>query len=69
MFAAAMPMPVDFSTGIFFATAPELRQGDVLHLDWVPASGMVLLLNDRKVLDPILPSATQYCASGWEPGR
>lgn len=40
-----------------FATAPELKQGDVLHLDWMSGSGMVVLLNGRKILEPIADAA------------
>ncbi|RBA25266.1 chalcone isomerase family protein [Herminiimonas fonticola] len=36
-----------------FASVAELKQGDVLNLDWVPGSGMVVLLNGKKILEPI----------------
>lgn len=52
--ALAVPM-AKFSA--MFATTSELRQGDVLHLDWVPGSGMAVLLNGRKVLEPITDAA------------
>ncbi|CAL62767.1 Conserved hypothetical protein, putative chalcone isomerase [Herminiimonas arsenicoxydans] len=40
-----------------FATVPELRQGDVLHLDWMPGSGMVAALNGRRTFEPIADAA------------
>lgn len=44
-----------------FAATPELKRGDVLHLDWVPGTGMEVLLNGRKILQPIV-DATFYNA-------
>ena len=36
-----------------FASIAELKQGDVLNLDWVPGSGMVVVLNGKKILEPM----------------
>ncbi len=40
-----------------FASVAELKQGDVLNLDWLPGSGMVVLLNGKKILEPIADQA------------
>ncbi len=40
-----------------FATVAELKQGDVLNVDWLPGSGMVVLLNGKRILEPIADQA------------
>lgn len=40
-----------------FASVAELKQGDVLNVDWIPSSGMVVLLNGKKILEPIADPA------------
>jgi hypothetical protein len=40
-----------------FASVSELKQGDVLNVDWIPGSGMVVLLNGKKILEPIADPA------------
>ncbi|MBX9902455.1 MAG: chalcone isomerase family protein [Burkholderiaceae bacterium] len=38
--------------GDMFATIPELKKGDTIHVDWVPGSGTTLLLNGKRVIEP-----------------
>ena len=52
--ALAAPM-VKFNA--MFASVAELKQGDVLNLDWLSGSGMVVLLNGKKILEPIADQA------------
>lgn len=40
-----------------FASVSELKQGDVLNVDWIPGSGMVVLLNGKRILEPIADTA------------
>jgi hypothetical protein len=40
-----------------FASVSELKQGDILNLDWLPDSGMVVLLNGKRILEPIADQA------------
>ncbi|MFC7299070.1 chalcone isomerase family protein [Herminiimonas aquatilis] len=40
-----------------FTSIAELKQGDVLNLDWVPGSGMVVILNGKKILEPMNDAA------------
>lgn len=47
--------------GEIFASVPEGRKGDVITVDWVPGTGMVIHLNGRKLADPI-PDAAFYNA-------
>ena len=37
--------------GELFASIPELKKGDLLTIDWVPARGMQLQLNGKKIAD------------------
>ena len=47
--------------GELFASIPELKKGDLLTIDWVPASGMQLQLNGKKIAEPY-PDATFFNA-------
>jgi hypothetical protein len=43
--------------GELFAAIPELKTGDLLLVDWVPGTGMVISLNGRRVAEPINDAA------------
>lgn len=47
--------------GEIFASVPEGKKGDVITVDWIPGTGMVIHLNGRKLADPI-PDAAFYNA-------
>ncbi|MGH8806602.1 MAG: chalcone isomerase family protein [Noviherbaspirillum sp.] len=47
--------------GEIFASIPELKKGDMLTVDWIPASGTVIHLNGKKISDP-LPDVAFYNA-------
>ncbi|HEY4542650.1 MAG TPA: chalcone isomerase family protein [Noviherbaspirillum sp.] len=36
-----------------FASIPELKKGDVLNVDWLPASGTAIYLNGKQISDAI----------------
>lgn len=38
--------------GDMFATVPELKKGDTIHVDWVPGSGTTLVLNGKRIIEP-----------------
>lgn len=38
--------------GELFSSVPELKKGDVLHVDWIPAQGTVLSLNGKQLGEP-----------------
>lgn len=40
-----------------FTSIAELKQGDVLNLDWIPGSGMLVILNGKKILEPMNDAA------------
>ncbi|MEC5217016.1 hypothetical protein RCH09_001972 [Actimicrobium sp. GrIS 1.19] len=39
--------------GELFSTVPELKKGDVLTVDWIPAIGTAIMLNGKKIAEPI----------------
>ena len=39
--------------GELFGSIPGVKKGDVLHIDWIPASGTVIELNGKKLGEPI----------------
>lgn len=43
--------------GQMFAAVPKLKQGDVLHVDWLPGTGMTVDLNGKGILEPIADQA------------
>lgn len=45
--------------GELFASIPELKNGDVLTVDWIPDSGMLLMINGKKISD-IIPDIGFY---------
>jgi hypothetical protein len=47
--------------GEIFASVPEGKKGDVITVDWIPGTGMVIHLNGRKLADPI-PDVAFYNA-------
>lgn len=47
--------------GELFASIPELKKGDTLNIDWVPNSGTVIFLNDKKIAGP-MPDVAFYNA-------
>lgn len=47
--------------GELFASIPELKKGDQLMLDWIPASGTLIQVNGKKVSEP-LPDVAFYNA-------
>jgi hypothetical protein len=47
--------------GEIFASVPEGKTGDVITVDWIPGTGMIIHLNGRKLADPI-PDAAFYNA-------
>lgn len=38
--------------GELFASVPELKKGDIMAIEWIPAVGTVVLLNGKKMGDP-----------------
>jgi hypothetical protein len=38
--------------GEMFASVPELKKGDIMIVDWIPATGTVITLNGRKMGEP-----------------
>jgi hypothetical protein len=46
-------MPGLAKMGEIFATRRQLAAGDVLHIDWVPSRGTVILINGEAASDPI----------------
>lgn len=53
---AALAGPMAKFSAMFAAT-PKLKRGDVLHLDWLPANGMEVFLNGKRILEPIADPA------------
>lgn len=53
---AALAAPMAKFSAMFAAT-PELKRGDVLYLDWLPGTGMEVLLNGRKISETIVDAA------------
>lgn len=53
--AALAPSMAKFNA--MFVSVAELKQGDVLNVDWLPGSGMVVLLNGKRILEPIVDQA------------
>jgi hypothetical protein len=47
--------------GEMFAMVDGLKKGDVLHIDWVPASGTYIELNGKKLIENV-PDITFYNA-------
>lgn len=47
--------------GEIFASIPSLKAGDAINIDWVPGSGMHVLVNDKRVGD-VLPDMAFYNA-------
>jgi hypothetical protein len=39
--------------GEMFAMVDGLKKGDVLHIDWVPASGTYIELNSKKLIENV----------------
>jgi Chalcone isomerase-like len=39
--------------GELFETLPPLKPGDVVTADWVPASGTVISINGKQIIDPL----------------
>lgn len=36
-----------------FASVAQLKEGDALQVDWVPATGMTVQLNGKRILEPL----------------
>lgn len=47
--------------GEIFASIPSLKAGDAINIDWIPGSGMHVLVNDKRVGD-VLPDMAFYNA-------
>lgn len=47
--------------GEIFASIPSLKAGDAINIDWVPGSGMHVLVNDKRIGD-VLPDIAFYNA-------
>ncbi|NEX59837.1 chalcone isomerase family protein [Noviherbaspirillum galbum] len=47
--------------GEIFAAIPSLKQGDTVTSDWIPGTGMQILVNDKKVGD-VMPDPAFYNA-------
>jgi Chalcone isomerase-like len=39
--------------GEYFQSVPAVKKGDILHCDWVPDAGMVMVLNGKPLGEPI----------------
>ncbi|WP_076593467.1 chalcone isomerase family protein [Herminiimonas arsenitoxidans] len=40
-----------------FSSVSQLKEGDVLNVDWLPGSGMTVQLNGKRILEPINDAA------------
>lgn len=47
--------------GEIFASIPSLKAGDAINIDWIPGSGMHVLVNDKRIGD-VLPDLAFYNA-------
>lgn len=47
--------------GEMFASIPELKKGDIITADWIPGTGMLMLLNGKKTAE-VIPDPMFYNA-------
>ncbi|MNR78073.1 Chalcone-flavanone isomerase [compost metagenome] len=53
---AALAAPMAKFNAMFSSVA-QLKEGDVLQVDWLPASGMAVQLNGKRLLEPLADAA------------